>query len=599
LPARAALDPELKKPYQLEVVLYIADNRALTQLFQEEMLSALRDQLRQTFGALAQINVKRQHALLPEIVARGLEQALDGWEQTSETQTHFVLLDYREGQYRLQTRAYDGMTGQATALIGRVQTGDRAAVPLLAARLIEQAFGPVGTVTPAGKDMTLTLKAGGLGTLDRWVKTGDVFAVSRVVPQGPKVRATRIAWALLEVLDGPRDGVCRCRYVHRFLDDDLREAPGTLGFRALKLATTQALVRLRFLDDETLQPLDAGTKVQVFRPGAKDKVELTTNRDGVAVTRVPFSHLVVVHLPDERVSLPIEVIEGRTVVCRIKVKGGSDTLAALDYRRDAWLRRVYDNIRLASERAKELGKDLSKSLQAAKVNGSEGLTNLEMELAHLTQEHNELKRLKEENKLLAKQFDLREGEQRLAELRERHKKLKDFVRDIDDAIKKGEQNAAMSQVLARASLLEAEAEYAQAIVLYEKVLAKSPDQAKVRAHLDQLKRAWAIEKGSKHEAARTFVYDTWPKLEVGALKENLKVAGQMLATLKAADDRLTPQKMLQANAVHAVKLKKEFDRLRQQDSADNRSQAKVISQVAQGMVQLTEEIIAFIGPRKE
>src|SRR5258707_5932845 len=59
--ARAALDAESKKPYQIEVVLHIADNRALTQLFQNELARSLGDQLRQTFGALAQIKVVRTH----------------------------------------------------------------------------------------------------------------------------------------------------------------------------------------------------------------------------------------------------------------------------------------------------------------------------------------------------------------------------------------------------------------------------------------------------------------------------------------------------------------------------------------------------------
>jgi hypothetical protein len=83
------------------------------------------------------------------------------------------------------------------------------------------------------------------------------------------------------------------------------------------------------------------------------------------------------------------------------------------------------------------------------------------------------------------------------------------------------------------------------------------------------------------------------------LKKNIDSARQAFATLKAADDRLTPQKMLQANVVHASNLKKELDRLRQKDTDYNRNQAKVIAQVAQGMVQLTEEIAAFVGTRKE
>jgi tetratricopeptide (TPR) repeat protein len=597
--ARAALDTELKKPYQLEVALHIADNRALTPLFQEELARALGDRLRQTFGDLAQIKVVRTHSLLGEVAARGLEQALDGWEPASDVQTHFVLLDYTEGLYRLQARAHDGMTGQAAAMVRRIETGDRAVVPLLAAKLVEEGFGLVGTVTMAGKDVQLTLKGGGLGVpLDRWVKAGDVFAVSRVAPQGPKTRAVRVEWALLEVLDGPRDGVCRCRYEHRFKEDELRESPGTLGYRALKLATAQAPVRLRFLDDETLRPLD-GKQVQVYRPGGKDKGELaTTNRDGLAITRAAYGHLVIAHLPADGVFLPVEVIEGRTVVCRIKVKGGSESLAALDYRRDAWLRRVYDNVRLASDRAKELNKLLGKSLQDAQEAARDGLKNVEDELSRLTEEHGELKRLGKENNLAAKQFDLREGELRLAELREKHKKLKDFVERIDEVLKQGAQNVGLNRMLEQARLLEAEAEFAQAISKYEKVLEASPDQSKVRGHLDQLKRAWALQ-GLKHAEARTFVYETWPRLDAAALKKNLDAARQAFATLKAADDRLTPQKMLQANTVHAAHLKKELDRLRQKDTDDNRNQAKVIAQVALGMVQLTEEITAFVGTRKE
>jgi len=296
--------------------------------------------------------------------------------------------------------------------------------------------------------------------------------------------------------------------------------------------------------------------------------------------------------------LPVEVVEGRTVVCRIKVKGGSETLAALDYRRDAWLRRVYDNVRLASDRAKELNKLLGKSLQDAQEAARDGLRNVEDELSRLAEEHGELKRLAKENKLADKQFDLREGELRLAELREKHKKLKEFVERIDEVLKQGAQNAGLNQKLERARLLEAEAEFAQAIAIYEKVLEASPDQSKVRGHLDQLKRVWALQ-GGKHAEARAFVYETWPRLDAAALKKNLDAARQAFATLKAADDRLTPQKMLLANVVHAGNLKKELDRLRQKDTDDNRNQAKVIAQVAQEMVQLTEEIAAFVGTRKE
>src|SRR5439155_377606 len=118
--------------------------------------------------------------------------------------------------------------------------------------------------------------------------------------------------------------------------------------------------------------------------------------------RHAFAHLAIVHLKSEGVTLPIEVVEGRTVVCRIKLKGGSEAITALEYRRDAWLRRIYDNLRLASERARELNKKLAQSLQAARDEADDGLKNLEGEVTHLTQEQGELKRLAQENKLTAK-----------------------------------------------------------------------------------------------------------------------------------------------------------------------------------------------------
>ncbi len=37
IPARAQLDSELDKPYRLQVVLHIADNRFLTPIFQEQV----------------------------------------------------------------------------------------------------------------------------------------------------------------------------------------------------------------------------------------------------------------------------------------------------------------------------------------------------------------------------------------------------------------------------------------------------------------------------------------------------------------------------------------------------------------------------------
>src|SRR5207249_2217990 len=108
---------------------------------------------------------------------------------------------------QIQTRFHDGPTGQTAPHTRRTRTNDRAAVAATVAQLIESSFSPVGTVTAVGKDVTLKLQGGELGVpMDRWVKRGNVFAVSRIFEESGKQRAARMEWALLEVLDAPVKG---------------------------------------------------------------------------------------------------------------------------------------------------------------------------------------------------------------------------------------------------------------------------------------------------------------------------------------------------------------------------------------------------------
>src|SRR5439155_23968098 len=81
---RAGGDQELKSPYQLRVVLHFAEHRALTPLFQQEVESELGDQLRLTFGPLANVEILYKHPLLKEVQAKGLQHALDSWNELSD-----------------------------------------------------------------------------------------------------------------------------------------------------------------------------------------------------------------------------------------------------------------------------------------------------------------------------------------------------------------------------------------------------------------------------------------------------------------------------------------------------------------------------------
>ena len=69
----------------------------------------------------------------------------------------------------------------------------------------------------------------------------------------------------------------------------------------------------------------------------------------MAITREPFAHLALIEVLSGdavRAQFPVALIEGRTVVARVKIKTDRESLAPLEVRRDAWMRRVYDNVSL-------------------------------------------------------------------------------------------------------------------------------------------------------------------------------------------------------------------------------------------------------------
>lgn len=606
-PVRAELDAGTTRPYRVQVVLHVAPNRFLTPLFQDQVRRTLRDQLRLTFGPLARIEVASGHALLRDVEARGLEAGLDRLEATSErtadTRLHFVLLDYAAGEYRLQARPFDGTTGQAGPIVRRAATSDRARVARLAAELIEQDFGLVGTVTAAdAKTVKLTFQGGALGVpLDRWVRPGDVFAISRV-KEGQPPRAARVPWALVEVLEAPRDGVCRGRYWHRYREDHLAEAPGVLGYRGLQLPARSGPLRLRLLDEQTLRPLD-GVQLHVKRTGEAKREEMTTGRDGVAVSRADYSKLALVRVVAGgaiRAQLPVAIVDDRTIVCRVKLAPEAEGLAALEFRRDAWLRRVFEDVRLAVERTAELNRLLGRSLTAALQAGQTGLKDLDAELAHLDTERDELQRQARERKLASGALDLREGEQQLEQLRQRRADLASFVERVGSVVKESSspEELTLTRLLERARLHEAEADYGPALRLYRQVLKVSPGQGKVRERLERLEKAWQ-PRDAKHAEARKFVYETWPGLDAAGLKANLDRARAAFATVRAADDRLTARKLQRIDALHAANLKKQLDALKGRDSEDNRNRARELARLAEGLRGLHAEVAAFLDIRKK
>jgi len=598
--AGAALDPAKDQPYRINVVLLIGEHRTFTPLFRDQLTQTVRDRLRLRFGALAEVNVAHTHPLARAIQSRGL-LALDEWEETSDRQTHVITLDWSQGRYELHHRAYHGWTASADPTLQRITVSDRLGAGESAARLIERHFAPGGTVTRVGKEIEVTLRAGALGNgegsgLVPWIKPGSVLAVSRVVRDRDLMLARPMPWTLLEVLRGPDAGTVQCRLWRRYEQDDLREQPGVLGYRCQLVPTGRRPVRLRLIDEDTGAPLD-GLQVYVAQPGTKKKVELSTDRNGLAITAEPFNGYALVQVAagnSVRAQFPVALVDDRAVVCRLKVQPEAETRAGLELRRDQWVRRVYEHLRVATERVPELNLLLSKSLESANGHARRGIEHLDDALAQLGEERDQL--MQQAGKHKPAKIDLTEGEQRLAELKTRRDELQQFIVRIEQVMQESqsEKTQALAKLLEQARLYEQDAEFDQAIAIYEKVLEARPDQDNIKARLQKLRAAWA-PKNERHAKARAFLLQTWPRLDVGALADQLKQAEEALGICRAAGDRLTPLRLIHTTPLHVAKLKERLETLRRQNTEDSRNQLKAIANVAEGLRRLHADALKLAG----
>ncbi len=607
--AHAFLDPEFKKPYDLTVVLHIAKHRWLTDVFQEQVERELHDHLQGDLDQLVSVRVVRAHPLLGEVEVKGLQQALDGWKTVSETKTHFVLVDFVNGAYEIQTRQHDGLTGLASPVVRRERIMERKLVARTAALMIRQDFGLVGTVDDNSADGTtfrVALKGGGLGlALERWVKKDDVFAIAKILRSsqldGRGQGSARVEWALLQALDDPREGICPCRLWNRY-ENPLAKGEGVLGFRCLKLGTTEAPLRLRLVrDQKTGAPLRGATvKVSAFdfQPDSTD--QSVTSPDGFVTTSKRYRHIAFVIVEWARrdvAQIPIEIVGDQTVVCFVPTDQNAARRGRLEQDKKRWRGRLYESLEVQNTLVKELNseKDVERGLSKARA----GLEGLKTDIKQRTAELHNLEQTAR-SLGLDKQLDVTEGLQLLKELEAQRPNLDSYIKNSKASLQ--QENDPKRQewraLVERAKLLESQAEFGKAIDLYEKVLQEGANDPNLAALVKKLKAAWE-PKSDEHREARTFIYDTWPQLTKAAdLKANLDKAHAAFGSCRNAGDQLSPQKLLKATVTHAGNLAKELDELALQTNEDARRTAETIDEVSAGLKKLIDDVTTFLPKPK-
>jgi hypothetical protein len=630
---RAALDPESNKLYQVRIVLGIVDHREYTAFFKERLQRGLQDSLQAALGPMGNVEVATRPSVQAElkekaltrdrqaVLERTLQQilhmektrTLPGLEEGRElapVKTHFILIDLDQGEHEIQTRQLDGLTGLASPVARRVRTRDREMVGRIAVLLVDRDFGLVGTLEPVGSgisEVQVAFKGGGLAPLTPWVKPGEVFAVAQIKEGRGGVRSFRVTDTLLQLVEEPKDGVGRCRLLHR-RKDPLAAGPAVLGYRCFKLGTTQAKLQLRLVDDKD-RPLGVQHIVVTGSGfGPNPKSDLATDADGFTRELGPYEHVAFLQVLKKQSGLPLSgkiplaILDDRPQVCHVQLDDESDPSGQLEFERKALIGRLDEGLLGVSALVLEVNKLSSNAgtREDALAKARAGLKDLEEDLANYLDGLRGLRRAEIRLKI---KLNLTPVEQRYQALEHKKKEFQDYVTHLDGVIRdeKDPLRAELLEMANRARSLENEAEFDKAIQLYEALLRKGSNLSGYQMyaeHLDQLKKDWE-PKSEPHRQARDFIYMKWRNLETAAeIKAALDEAKQALATFKSAGDRLTPLMLLKANTLHFTRLAKRLESVLGSMNPEDQAEGKSILEVKDGLEKLTNETRDFLRPTK-
>ncbi|HTU20163.1 MAG TPA: hypothetical protein VMG10_19015 [Gemmataceae bacterium] len=609
LPATAQAQSELNKPYNLHIVVYVAENRLLTDVFRDRIERELHDGFQAGLGDMGRVTVSHEHPRLDDVVARGLKLSLDGWRDRRDVKTHFVLIDYSGVHYEIQTRQYDGSVGRASPVVRRDRTRDRDFVAKAAALLIKQDFGLLGTVRTAParpkEQVKVELRGGGLGDLTRWVKKDDVFALAP--PGGGSPRA--LEWSFLQVEKEPdknaRDGLCVCRFFHRY------RVPSIAGYRCIKLGTVQTPLRLHWYQkvpgsDKKARPLDVQLMVEVRRYGfdGEDATRLqeSTERNGGILetvhegkdgvfTNVAFVR-VISGMPDPKPQVPIALVDDQPIAIEVNVANDVDTLFNVSLAR--WKNNVRDSLNMQDnlfERLKTLGpkaENRNEIIQEAES----GLKRSQKDLADLLTEKNKILEAARDKKIL---FQTPREDALLRGLKEREQTLAQFIEE-QKKIEKSENDPQRKKWLSdieSARLLEKELEIDKAIAIYERIQKEGYKDAGLDAYVKKLHTLWDT-KDAELKEARGFIYRVWPTLDTSRLEDNILKAQKAFEKCKKAGDRISIRKMLKGTEGHADRLAKELKELKPELIIDDVEPARKLQMVSAEVIKLGADIQGYL-----
>ncbi len=584
-PQPPALDAEAASPGVWRVVVLTAPHPLLTPTFRDRLRRDLLAALPAAAHPVATVEVldladvprPQWDPLWQQAEAKGLA-ALDGPRDLTGVTTSVLRVDFRDGAYQLEARLHDGFAGLAAPPVRRQSVRAPELVGRAAGLLVGRDFGPAGTVEPVEGNpdaATIRFRAGTAGPLDRLVKVGDVFAVSRVTktsrpappqkrsatgkliepPPGsvppPALSAAPRENTYLRVTEPPKDGVAACAVFSPYKVAFPKDG-SVAGYRCLKLATVRSPVAVRLVNpaaDATKDPPTRAATVratdQGFIPGTPDPRDFFDFTDGVYKSPRALDGLACVTVTlgaTREARFPVPVFGPEPIGLPFAVNAKDEEKAAYERAVLAVSARAAD-ARLAQNAGFDRIGALIKGQRNPEALASARAAHASAEAA-AAEVGDQVQTLRgRPDKPAGADELLISVERQVAAIRESNQQLGARVKDLEKVIEAENSPAAVGrQVQAQAlnvrigTLIQG-GEVDEAITAYDQLLTLVGNNPEVKARRDRLAEEWKT-KSEEHAKGREYLLQTWPKAATASdLRDSLPRVRSAVDVLKSVGDR--------------------------------------------------------------
>ncbi|HVK15811.1 MAG TPA: hypothetical protein VM533_02620 [Fimbriiglobus sp.] len=578
----ARLDPEAATPYRLRVVVRFDPHPVFYPAYREQITDAIKAALQTPLGEVGRVEVTDLDAV-PEEKREPLWKKFvqDGWaaleapefRELTGVKTHFLRVRFEGNGYRLEARQHDGSTGLPSPVVRTRETRTSDLVARTAGLMLARDFGPVGTVEKLDKEpdaVRVRFRGGALPGFDRFVQPGDVFAVALIheqtkpvptppgekprigakAPEPVKVAVGRPQQFVLLRAEGPvAEGACKCQVLTGYRNP-FPAGRNVLGSRCMKLATVEAPVELRVVDQQGKPQVGAGL-LQVRATDTGFATQLNA-ADGLVLRGAVFRSprplrdvaCVVVSLGSGRaVPFAVPILGDGPVTIRFDAKPEDAARAALE--------RAVEDLRGRVAEARTAQLELLKALtrlivlgknQEAFDRATAGLATQDAADKELTAELDKLKQdpmAKEEVPASL----LESAGRQLEAIRAGRPTIEEKANELQAAVAKAndpvrfEREFRAKELESQIKSLIARGEVPEALDLYDELF-KVTQNADAQAQKEKLAKEWQ-PKDDTHRKARDYVTDEWRKAAgLAAFRAAVQPLTDAAGVLAKYDDRL-------------------------------------------------------------